>query len=453
MSEFAQARILLISDSYPPLIGGATRDTWLLAHQLLERGHSVAVATAWQAGAPATEDDAGVEVFRVRDVMSRVRFLSADRTRHTPPPFPDPEAVWRLRRIIRRVRPAIVISYGWLSYSTAAALAGTRLPMILSLRDYGNVCALRTLFWKNREICSGPRFSKCLDCAATVYGPIKGTIAVGGVLAGRSLLRTRMRAVQSCSGYVQSIADRFLVRSTGVRHVVLPSFRAPGDEGAPDDSVLSRLPVQPYILFVGAFRRVKGVEQLLEAYARLETPPPLVLIGTRAPDSPEVFPPGVTVLENVPHATVLAAWDRALFGVAPSTLPEPFGNVIHEAMSRGRPVIGTRPGGHGEMILPGRTGFLVPAGDVAALVDAMRQLIADPGLREGMGEAARVNADRFTAERMMQGWERLIRDVLDEPRPDAQRRRVTGSGTAQNWPEAQLGESPSRDQPPAKVSR
>jgi glycosyltransferase involved in cell wall biosynthesis len=449
MSEFVSARILLTSDTYPPLIGGATRQVWQLAHQLSERGYSVAVATAWQAGAPTTEDDAGVEVFRVRDVRSRTRFHSDDRYDPVPSPFPDPEAVWRLRRVIRRVRPEIVISYGWLSYSTAAALAGTRIPMILSQRDYGNVCALRTLFWKNREICAGPCFSKCLDCAATVYGPIKGMIAVGGVLAGRSLLRTRMRAVHSNSGYVRSIADRFLVRSKRVRSVVLPSFRAPGDEGTPDDSVLSRLPVQPYILFVGALRRVKGVELLLEAYARLETPPPLVLIGTRAPDSPDVFPPGVTVLEDVPYATVLAAWDRALFGVAPSTWPEPFGNVIHEAMSRGRPVIGTRPGGHGEMILHGRTGFLVPAGDVPALVEAMRLMIADPGLREGMGEAARVSADRFTAERIMPGWERLIRDVLDETRPDVRRSRVIGSGTAQNWPEAQPGESPSRDHPPA----
>lgn len=211
MSEFANTRVLIVSDSYPPLIGGATRQVQLLAHRLLERGHSVVVATAWQAGAPATEDDAGVEVFRVRDVMSRVRFLSADRTRHTPPPFPDPEAVWRLRRIIRRVGPEIVVSYGWLSYSTAVALAGTRIPMILSIRDYGNVCALRTLFWKNRKICAGPVFSKCLDCAATVYGPIKGAVAVGGVLAGRSLLGTRMRAVQSNSRYMQTIADRFLV--------------------------------------------------------------------------------------------------------------------------------------------------------------------------------------------------------------------------------------------------
>ena len=56
------------------------------------------------------------------------------------------------------------------------------------------------------------------------------------------------------------------------------------------------------------------------------------------------------VLTDVPHAAVMAAWDRAMFGVMPSLWPEPFGATVAEAMNRGRPVIGTTLGGHVDMI-------------------------------------------------------------------------------------------------------
>jgi hypothetical protein len=44
-------RLLLVSDSYPPLIGGATRASQLLAQDLARRGHEVCVATSEQPGA------------------------------------------------------------------------------------------------------------------------------------------------------------------------------------------------------------------------------------------------------------------------------------------------------------------------------------------------------------------------------------------------------------------
>ena len=124
-----------------------------------------------------------------------------------------------------------------------------------------------------------------------------------------------------------------------------------------------RAPEEPFILFVGAFRRVKGVPELLAAYERLENAPPLVMVGIKTPDTPDRFPAGITVLESVPHATVMALWERALFGVFPSTWPEPLATVVHEAMSRGRPVIATRAGGIPEVVIDGQTGLLVPPRD------------------------------------------------------------------------------------------
>lgn len=52
--------------------------------------------------------------------------------------------------------------------------------------------------------------------------------------------------------------------------------------------------------------------------------------------------------------------------------------VIMEALARGRPVISTYVAGIPELVVPGECGWLVPAGSVAALADAMRQALATP---------------------------------------------------------------------------
>jgi glycosyltransferase involved in cell wall biosynthesis len=96
----------------------------------------------------------------------------------------------------------------------------------------------------------------------------------------------------------------------------------------------------------------------------------------------------------------------------PSTLPEPLGTVIFEVMSRGRAVIGTRPGGHADMILDGETGLLVPRGDVDALARAMRRLLQDAGLRERLGAAARERAAQFTADVALPRLEQLYAELI-----------------------------------------
>jgi glycosyltransferase involved in cell wall biosynthesis len=405
-------RILLISDSYPPLVGGATRAAKQLAHAMAERGHAVEVVTISQPGAAERELEGAVTVNRVRSTTRRVPALSEDAYRENAPPYPDPELVLRIRRIIDRFGPDVVHSYGWLTPSAALALTGTGVPMLLSIRDYGNFCALRTLF-RDGKPCTGPAPLKCLSCAGSHYGALKGTVATVAVLGSRGLIRRRVRGLHACSGFAREMAHRFLVdpAAEGLPDADLPGWRDPDSPGdVPDPEILAALPERPFVLFVGALRRIKGIEQLLAAYGRLENPPPLVLIGGRAPDTPPI-PPAVTVIGGVPHPTVMAAWDRALFGVFPSILPEPLGNVIHEAMSRGRAVIGTEPGGHGEMIADGDNGFLVPGGDVAALAGAMSTLIADPELRGRMGARGRERAERYTAAALIPRFERLYREV------------------------------------------
>lgn len=82
-----------------------------------------------------------------------------------------------------------------------------------------------------------------------------------------------------------------------------------------------------------------------------------------------------------------------------STHPEPFGRVIVEAMLAGRPVVASDAGGPREIIVPERTGLLVPPGDHRAMSRAILRLLEDDALRARMADAARSEAlRRFSAE-------------------------------------------------------
>lgn len=415
-------RVLLVTDSYPPLVGGATFWSQQVARQMSERGHTVELATTWQPGAPAHETDGKVEVHRLRDLTSRVPGISADPYRHNPPPFPDPEAVLRLRRLIKKFKPDLVHSYGWLTHSVAAALLGTDVPLLISTQDYSNICALRTLF-RHGEICEGSAPAKCLECAGSNYGAAKGAVAVAGIFGSRPLIRRKATRIHSISRYVANAIERDLNPPAPIE--IVPNFGEDVSALPVDQEIIAQLPEQPFILFVGALRQVKGIVELCEAYRRLENPPPLILAGPLAPDTPEDVPDGVTVFTSVPHPTVMAMWDRALFGVFPSKWPEPLGNVVYEAMSRGRAVIGTRPGGHEDMIEDGVTGLLVGAGDVGELTEAMSRLIGDAGLREQIGERARERSRAFTAEAVLPELERLYMETAGVLAGEPQRKART----------------------------
>jgi glycosyltransferase involved in cell wall biosynthesis len=415
-------RILIVTDHYPPFIGGAHRQARLLAAGMAERGHDVAVATTWHGGLPPLDWEEHVTVHRLRQLRTVARSLIRDEEQRHQPPFPDPVTVVGLRRLISGFEPDVIHAYGWLAFSVATALGRRQIPMLVSARDYGYFCANRTLLRKG-EPCAGPAPLKCATCASDYYSGVpKGLAATAGVYACRPLLARKMTGLHSVSSFVDDVTIRYLFGPGGppdnLLRVVIPSFQ----DVAPDQPVdssdgevgayLARLPTEPFILYVGAFRKVKGLETLFDAYNRLQAPPPLVLMGTYERDSPTNFPDEAVVLTDVPHPAVMAAWDRAMFGVMPSLWPEPFGATVAEAMNRGKPVIGTTLGGHVDMVGDNEAGILVPQGDVGALEGAMKELIGDSEQRARYGLAASEKARSFAATAVIPRFEQAYRDVL-----------------------------------------
>lgn len=97
-----------------------------------------------------------------------------------------------------------------------------------------------------------------------------------------------------------------------------------------------------------------------------------------------------------------AAYKLSDVVVSASTDPEAFGRVVVEAQAMGRPVIASAHGGAAETVVPGKTGWLVPAGDAEALADALSYALSLPeAQRSRMSEAAMAHVrTHFSREEM-----------------------------------------------------
>ena len=102
------------------------------------------------------------------------------------------------------------------------------------------------------------------------------------------------------------------------------------------------------------------------------------------------------------------------------TLPsrhEGLGVAALEAMALARPVVASRVGGLAEAVHHEVTGLLVPPDSVSELAAALARLLDDPTLAKGLAAAGPTRiAEEFGLERMVGGYARLYRDVLDERR-------------------------------------
>jgi len=99
--------------------------------------------------------------------------------------------------------------------------------------------------------------------------------------------------------------------------------------------------------------------------------------------------------------------------VLPSISHEDMPNVVIEAMSLGKPVIGTRVGGIPEQIQHLESGLLVEPSDAEGLAQALRQLITEHGFRERLGSNARARFEsNFTVDASVLAYQKLYQSML-----------------------------------------
>lgn len=407
-------RILLLSQFYPPLIGGEERHVYNLGAGLAARGHEVSVATIWHQGMADFELNGAVRVHRIRGTTHRLESLFVDSGHKHAPPFPDPEMVNALRKVIARERPEIVHAHNWLVHSFLPLKSWSRARLVLTVHDHSILCPKKKLIY-NEVHCTGPALQKCFPCAREHYGnPLKTAVII---VANPLMSMIERSAIDMFVPVSRAVAEDNALFKKALPIEVIPNF-VPDNLGMVDPQPhpnLTQLPAGDFILFVGAFGRYKGVDVLVQAYAHLTNAPPLVIIGYQTNEYPVQttnFPSNIIILKDWPHTAVMQAWQRCLFGLIPSTWSDPCPTVAMEAMTMGKALIASRIGGLTDLVDDGATGFLIPPNDPTALCAAMQVLIDDPALRARMGAAAQRKVVDFQATTVITKLEHLYARLL-----------------------------------------
>ena len=400
------------------MIGGEERHVITLSKALAKRGHEVSVVSLPHPERPDTTVEQGVTIKSVNGSMQRCSALFSEVERPHAAPFPDPELSYKIGSLVAEMKPDVVHGHNWMSRAFLPSRRRSNAGFVVTLHDYSLVCARKNFMYDGAP-CAGPRFAKCIACASDHYGPIIGGVTcIGNWAAGRA----EQRVVDRYIAVSNAVATGCELDRSGTPYDILPTFISDDVADLSDtvDERLNLLPADGFMLFVGDLTSGKGVHVLLKAYAALSEPPPLVLIGRVCVDTPRELPPNVLLFESWPHAAVMHAWKRCLFGIAPSVWPEACGTIVMEGNAVGKAMIASASGGLCDLINDGKTGILVPPADLPALANAMRTLIGNPELRESMAVAARQHVERFMAKTIVPRIERIYRDVAE---PLSERRR------------------------------
>ncbi len=408
----------MLSQFYPPIIGGAEQHVRTLSIELAARGHEVVVVTMQHKGQEKIACDHGVKVYRIRSSVQRVPWLFSDSGRQYTPPVPDPETMLALRTIIEKEKPQIVHAHNWLVRSFLPLKAWSGVRLVVTLHDYNLVCAKDTLIYRNAS-CTGPNMTKCLGCAAQHYGVMKGTSTV---LTNWLMSLVERGTVDMFVAVSQATVLGNGLVDSGLPLRVIPNFLADSVDASLEDTIpyVTQLPAEGYLLFVGALGYTKGVDVLLRAYAGLTRVPPLVLIGYRTPDWPLLaleLPHNVIVLHDWPNYAIMEAWKRCSIGLVPSIMPETFGIVVLEAMKMAKPVIASHTGALSDIVLNGETGLLVAPGNAQELQEAIQRLLAEPALRQRMGDMAKQRFSEYEAGSVVPRIEHVYQEVLAKGNP------------------------------------
>jgi len=395
----------MVTDFYAPLVGGVEVVVRNLAHGLSARGHDVSVATIRTDGLAPFELDDGVRVHRIACSTAHGKWLFTQR-RPWAPPVADPEAALALRRIVDQERPEIVHGHDWLARSFLPLKRTNGPALVMSLHYYTLSCAKKSLMIRGAP-CSGPGLRKCLHCAGAHYGHVKGR---GVALANFGFSALERRRVDLFLPVSWEAARGNGLVGTALPWEVMPNFVLDPPLSPSSARLVARLP-DAFLLFVGDLRPEKGIDVLLEAYRRLRTPPPLVLIGKTWSNSPRTLPPQAVLFEDWPNDAVREAQRRCLALVVPSTWREPFGMVALETLAGGRPVIASRTGGLAEIVIDGGNGMLVPPGDAAALAASLETFLLDRALRQRLTDGSSASAARFQSDRVLAQLEEAYETV------------------------------------------
>lgn len=236
----------------------------------------------------------------------------------------------------------------------------------------------------------------------------------------RAVLRLSRCVVAPSEAYLTQVVEQFpglAGRAQFIHNGIRPEEFDPS-RGIPDEN---RCP-ERYVLTIAAHNPKKGLDVLIEAFARVAVRHPdvhLLLLGdgplrSRLEDQASRLGLGdrARFLGTRSRGETIALLRRCAVFVLASRA-EPFGLAVLEALAAGRPVVATRVGGIREIVRDGVDGLLVEPDDAEALARALETFLDDPDAGVRFGRAGRLRAESFTTEANSLRYESLFEILTD----------------------------------------
>lgn len=173
-------------------------------------------------------------------------------------------------------------------------------------------------------------------------------------------------------------------------------------------------------IFVGRFTKQKDISSLLGIWSLVHQRHPdwcLHIYGGYGEEQDSLFAKikqmdaNIQVHESTPH--ILEKYRESSMMLLTSIF-EPFGLVLSEAMSCGLPVVAFDcPYGPADIITDGVDGFLIRDRSIEDFVDKVSLLIDQQELRRKMGKAGIESSQRYEASKIMPLWKDLFSHLVD----------------------------------------
>lgn len=161
------------------------------------------------------------------------------------------------------------------------------------------------------------------------------------------------------------------------------------------------------MLKVWALVQQRHPEWILNVYGNGELKPKYEELVAELKMNVEIHPAVQDIMDKYKESSMLLM----------SSLYEPFGLVLVEAMSCGIPVVAFNcPYGPADIINDGTDGFLVEERNIEAFADRVCQLMENDDLRQRMGKSAILSAQRYKFEAIMPQWKSLFTNLVSSQR-------------------------------------
>lgn len=181
----------------------------------------------------------------------------------------------------------------------------------------------------------------------------------------------------------------------------------------------------PIIGIIGRLQRWKGMHVLVEAMPKiLEKHPSIkcLIVGGEHHFEPEYQDyvkqriNALHVNDNIDMVGLqrnIPEWMQAMDIVIHASDHEPFGIVVIEAMSMGKPIVASASGGPTEIITPGVDGLLAPYGDASKLASSVIQYLDDRDYATKLGLAASHRSSDFSTQIYAKNFIEVLSTVVN----------------------------------------